>query len=55
MKSISASIVVLAGAVLIAVGAIVRHSDTSMVVSGIGCLIGLMGLLVWAACLRAER
>lgn len=54
MKAISASIIVLAGAVLLAVGANIQHGDTNLVVSAIGCLVGLIGLAGWAVTLRGN-
>jgi VIT1/CCC1 family predicted Fe2+/Mn2+ transporter len=47
MKAISASIVILAAAVLIAVGSHVSHNDTKLFVQVVGCGLGLAGLFVW--------
>ncbi len=47
MKAVSASIVVLAGAILIASGVHVHHNDTQVFVCGLGCMVGLTGLLGW--------
>lgn len=47
MKAISASIVVLAAAVLITGGSHIQHSDTKMFVQVVGCVTGLMGLGGW--------
>lgn len=47
MKAISSSIVVLAGAVLIAGGAAVSHGDTQTFVIIVGCLLGMLGLGTW--------
>ena len=47
MKAVSASIVALAGAVLLAAAALVSHSDTQLFVGGVGCGVGLLGLVSW--------
>lgn len=47
MKSLSASLVVLAAALLIASGAHIRHGDTQLFVMGVGCAVGLLGLWGW--------
>jgi hypothetical protein len=47
MKAVSSSIVVLAGAVLIAGGAAVTHSDTQLFVTIVGILVGMVGLGTW--------
>jgi hypothetical protein len=47
MKSISASIVVLSGSVMISVGALVPHSDTRLFVMFVGSVVGLAGLYGW--------
>ena len=47
MKAISASIVVLAAAVLIAVGSLAQHNDTQIFVMTVGCGVGLIGLSSW--------
>ena len=52
MKSISASIIVLAGAAMLLGGAYVRHSDTGMFVMAAGCIVGLAGLVGWFMMLR---
>ena len=52
MKSISAAIIVLAGAGLVVGGAFVRHSDTATFVMVVGCLLGLAGLAGWARTIR---
>jgi len=49
MKLIASSIVVLAGAVLVAGGAQVPHSDTRLFVMVVGCVVGLVGLTRWVA------
>ena len=52
MKSISASIIVLAGAGLVVGGAYVRHSDTSTFVMFVGCVLALAGLVGWFRAFR---
>jgi hypothetical protein len=50
MKALSSSIVALAGAVLIAGGAMVQHFDTQMFVMILGLLVGSVGLGTWVYC-----
>ena len=47
MKSVSASIIVLAGAVLLTGGSHIPHSDTKLFVQIVGSVVGLMGLGGW--------
>jgi hypothetical protein len=47
MQALSSSIVALAGAVLIAGGAMVQHTDTQMFVMILGLLVGSAGLGTW--------
>jgi hypothetical protein len=47
MKAVSASIVVLAGAILLAAGSFIQHSDTKVFVQFVGCLVGVIGLGGW--------
>ena len=47
MKAISASIVVVAAAILIASGSHIQHSDTKLFVQITGCIVGLIGLGGW--------
>jgi hypothetical protein len=47
MKAISASIVVLAGAILLAVGGTIPHGDTSTFVMLVGGIVGVAGLAGW--------
>lgn len=54
MKSISASIIVLAAAILLAGGSHIQHSDTKLFVQVVGCGVGLIGLWGWFAC-RKEK
>jgi hypothetical protein len=49
MKQISASIIVLAAAILIVGGAYIQHDDTKLFVMGVGCGVGLIGLWGWFA------
>jgi len=54
VKSISASIVVLAGAVLILGGCFVRHVDTQLFVQVVGCAVGALGLWNWFVSLKEK-
>lgn len=47
MRAISASIVILASAILITGGSLIQHSDTRLFVQIVGCVIGLIGLGAW--------
>ena len=47
MKAVSSSIVVLAAAILLAVGAHVPHNDTKGFVMLVGIVLGLIGLASW--------
>ncbi len=47
MKSISASIIVLAATILLVGGSHIQHSDTKLFVQGVGCGVGLIGLWGW--------
>ena len=47
MKALSASIVILAAAVLITGGSHISHGDTRFFVQIVGCGIGMAGLVVW--------
>lgn len=53
MKSLSASIVVLAGVVCFAGGAFIRHGDTQLFVCGVGLVVIVAGLAGWFVSLRA--
>jgi uncharacterized membrane protein len=46
-KPISSAIIVLAAAILITGGGHIRHPDTQLFVMAVGCVVGLLGLLVW--------
>jgi hypothetical protein len=52
MKSISASIIVLSGAMVLVGGAFVGHHDTSTFVMLAGCVLGIAGLFGWYSTLR---
>ena len=47
MKSISASIIVLAASGLILGGSFIPHSDTRLFVQAVGCITGVIGLWGW--------
>jgi hypothetical protein len=47
MKSISASIVVLAGALTFSIGATIAHGDTQLAVCIPGAVLGIGGLYAW--------
>jgi hypothetical protein len=47
MKSISASIVVLAGALILVGGSFISRNDTQGVLQLVGGGVGLIGLVVW--------
>jgi len=55
MKAISASIVVLAAAILLATGSYIQHSDTKLFVQAVGCVVGLIGLGVWVVSFRENQ
>ena len=55
MKALSASIVVLAGAILLLGGSALLHSDTQLFVQSTGCIVGLAGLYGWFSCLRTHE
>jgi len=54
MKSISASIIVLAGAVLILGGSHIQHGDTQTFVMAAGCVVGALALWGWFQCLKEK-
>jgi hypothetical protein len=54
MKAISASIVVLAAAILITGGSLIAHADSKLFVQSVGCIIGLMGLGGWFVSFREK-
>ena len=54
MKSLSASIVTLAGSIVFAAGSLNRHNDTQLFVGALGLALAAVGLVVWARSLRAE-
>jgi hypothetical protein len=47
MKAISASIVVVAGAILFSVGQMLNHPDSGLVTCLVGAAIGIIGLIGW--------
>ena len=53
-KPISSSIIVLAGAILIAFGGHIQHGDTQLFVMIVGCLVGLLGLVGWLVSSREK-
>ena len=53
MKSISASIIVLAGAILLVGGSHVQHDDTQLFVMIVGCAVTLIGLGGWYFSMKA--
>jgi hypothetical protein len=55
MKAVSSSIIVLAGALLLAAGAMINHADTQFFVCSVGTLLGLVGLVAWLTNLRGEH
>jgi len=54
MKSISASIVILAASVLILGGSWIPHSDTQMFVQAAGCVFGALGFWGWLGCMKEK-
>ncbi len=54
MKAISASIIVLAAAVVLTGGAHVPHNDTKAFVMFVGCVVGLVGLWGWYRSFKQE-
>jgi hypothetical protein len=51
VKSISASIIVLAGLMCFGLGVFVNHDDTQVFVCGVGLFVASIGLLGWIATL----
>jgi hypothetical protein len=47
MKSISASIIVVAAAFLILGGSHIQHGDTKLFVQIVGVVVGLVGMIGW--------
>ena len=54
MKSISASIIVLAAAILLVGGSHIQHNDTKLFVQMVGCGVGLIGLGGWFVSLKHD-
>ena len=48
-KLISSATIVIAAAILIAVGALVRHADTQLFVMVLGCAVGAIGMGGWVS------
>lgn len=55
MKSISASIVVLAAALLVLGGSTLQHSDTRLFLQVLGCGVGSVGLWGWIITLKSPE
>ena len=55
MKEMSASIVVVAAAIMITGGASVEHDDSRLFVQGIGCVVGILGLFGWIGAFMEKR
>jgi hypothetical protein len=55
MKAISASIIVLAAAVLLLGGSFIPHSDTRLFVQVVGCAVGAVGLWGWCVSIREKK
>ena len=53
-KAISASIIVLASAILILGGSFIQHSDTKLFVQAVGCIFGVIGLGGWFVSLQEK-
>jgi hypothetical protein len=47
MKAISASIVVLAGAIILCAAALCQHDDTNSVIGMVGFLVAVVGISGW--------
>ncbi len=47
MKAVSASIVVLSGAIILVVGSLVDHDQTQVTLQMIGGAVGVFGLVSW--------
>ena len=55
MKSLSASIIVLAGMLCFAIGGIIQHGDTQLFVCTVGLLVAGAGLFGWFQLLNAPH
>jgi hypothetical protein len=51
-KHVSASIIVVAAAILIVGGSFIRHDDTKLFVQVVGCIVGAIGLGGWFISVR---
>lgn len=54
MKAISASIVILAAAMLILGGSYIPHAGTKLFAQIVGCVIGVLGLRGWMSALKEK-
>ncbi|MEX0886722.1 MAG: hypothetical protein WD009_09810 [Phycisphaeraceae bacterium] len=54
MRTISASIIVFAAAVILAAGSFVRHGDTQLFVQAVGCIVGVIGLGGWFVAFQSD-
>jgi hypothetical protein len=55
VKSLSASIVALAGILCFALGAHIPHDDTQLFVCGVGLVVAAFGLFVWFSIVRSSE
>ena len=55
MRAISASIIVLSGALLLAIGATIQHGQRQTFVTGVGVALGLAGLIAWAMLVKRNE
>lgn len=55
MKSISASIIVLAATILLLAGALIQHSDTALFLQAVGCFVGAIAIGGWIVTLRSPK
>lgn len=54
MKAISASIIVLSAAILIAVGGNIEKSDMRQTAMALGLLSGATGFIIWLKCMMDQ-
>jgi hypothetical protein len=55
MKSISASIVVLSGAIMLVGGSFIQHDQTQAFLQLIGGTVGFIGLVAWFRTLKQSQ
>jgi hypothetical protein len=55
MKSLSASIIVLSGALVLVGGSYVNHDQTQGFLQFVGGAVGLIGLVVWFQTIRPSK